>query len=264
METLTLPKIDLGTMPKKEQTISNKNSISVIILLVKNKNLLVKKPYEIDLLGKTMLDWVKLACSDYKTTLVDYDAEQEVVQLIKPYLDQSDYTMVFYSDTPLLKKSTVNDIVDYVLVKQPTVCKLTRGYVFNTAFAKDASKIYTVEPRYFDEEDFITAFNQKQVMIIQDILKNRIISFHLKNGVRIMDSNTTTIGADVTIESGTIIYPNNHIFGVCYIGKDVVLYPNNFIQNSIIDDECSVTYSVIKNSKIPAQTKIGPFEKIIQ
>ena len=32
------------------------------------------------------------------------------------------------------------------------------------------------------------------------ILKNRIISFHLNNGVRIMDATTTTIYADVTIE----------------------------------------------------------------
>ena len=265
METVTLQTIDTSKLSQTQPTSKKSDSVSVIVLLVKNDKFVgIDKPWQIDILGKTMQDWVTLACSGRKITYVEYDNKQEIISTIKPYLDQSEYTMVVYSDTPLLKQSTVNDVIDYCLLKQPSVCKLTRGYVFNTNFAKNADKIYTAEPRYFDEEDFMTAFSNKQLMIIEDIMKNRIIDFHLRNGVRIMDANTTTIGADVTIEKGTQIYPNNTIIGVCYIGKDVVLYPNNFIQNSIIDDECTITYSVVKNSKVPTQTKLGPFEKIIQ
>ncbi len=265
METLTMTSIDLEKELNVQKVADKKQSVSVIILLVNNKNFVgVDKPYEIDLLGKSMLDWVKLACQDYKTTLVPYDNSSDVLQTIKPHLDDSEYTFVVYSDTPLLKSTTVKDVIDYALLKQTSVCKLTRGYVFNTDFVKNADKIYTAEPRYFDEEDFMTAFNNKQLMLIEDILKNRIISFHLNNGVRIMDATTTTIYADVTIEQGVVIYPNNHLYGVCYIGNNVKLLPNNYIENSIIDDDCTIMYSVIKNSKVPAGTKLGPFEKIIQ
>ena len=75
---------------------------------------------------------------------------------------------------------------------------------------------------------------------------------------------SVSIDADVTIKSGTVIYPNNRIFGKTYIGNDVILYPNNIIENCYIDDNSSIEFSVVKNAEIPARSKIGPFEKIIK
>ena len=125
METLTMTSIDLNKELQTATVAQKKQSVSVIILLVQNKNFVgVDKPYELDLLGKSMLDWVKLACSEYKTTLVPYSNSQDVLQVIKPHIDDSEYTFVVYSDTPLLKQSTVQEVVDYALTKQTSVCKL--------------------------------------------------------------------------------------------------------------------------------------------
>lgn len=258
METLTLEKPEIETKQTEKK-------LSVIILLTKNSAFVGnEKPWELKLLGKSMKEWVTMSCNNYRIRYVEYDGKQDVVEVAKQNLDDTEYTMVLYSDTPLIRKKTVEEILDYCFVKNMSVCKLTRGYVFNNEFLKNADKIYTAEPQYFDEEDFMTVYNLKQLMLIEDILKNRVMSFHLKNGVRIIDGGSVSIDADVTIKSGTVIYPNNRIFGKTYIGNNVILYPNNIIENCYIDDNSSIEFSVVKNADIPARSKIGPFEKIIK
>jgi bifunctional N-acetylglucosamine-1-phosphate-uridyltransferase/glucosamine-1-phosphate-acetyltransferase GlmU-like protein len=258
METLTVEK------PLLENVTTGKK-LSVIILLTQNSAFVGNdKPWELKLLGKSMKQWVTMACDNYRIRYVEYDGKQDIVEVAKANLDDSEYTMVLYSDTPLLRKKTVEEIVDYCFVKNMSVCKLTRGYVFNNEFLKNAEKIYTAEPQYFDEEDFMTVYNLKQLMLIEDILKSRIMSFHMKNGVRIIDGSSVSIDADVTIKSGTVIYPSNRIYGKTYMGNNVTLYANNIIQESYIDDNCVIEYSVIKNADIPARSNIRPFEKILK
>ena len=258
METLTLEKPEIETKQTEKK-------LSVIILLTKNTAFVGnEKPWELKLLGKSMKEWVTMSCNNYRIRYVEYDGKQDVVEVAKQNLDDTEYTMVLYSDTPLIRKKTVEEILDYCFVKNMSVCKLTRGYVLSNEFLKNADKIYTAEPQYFDEEDFMTVYNLKQLMLIEDILKNRVMSFHLKNGVRIIDGGSVSIDADVTIKSGTVIYPNNRIFGKTYIGNNVILYSNNIIENCYIDDNSSIEFSVVKNAEIPARSKIGPFEKIIK
>lgn len=259
METLIIDRTEtqvLVDLPKL-------NKIKVIVLKVKNNAFKdVEKPYEISILGKTMLDWVRLAVDNYAVQMVDYENGADVIETIRPFLSDEDFTVVLFSDTPLIKKRTVDEIVDYATTKDVNVCKLTRGYVFKTKFLKLAEKVYTAEPHYFDEEDFITAFGYKQLSLIEDIMRNRILNFHLKNGVRILDLSSVSIDADVTIKSGTEIHANNRIYGACIIGQNVKLLPNNVITSSIIEDNCEILYSVVKNSKIPQNSKIGPFKNI--
>ena len=95
-----------------------------------------------------------------------------------------------------------------------------------------------------------------------NILKNRILDFHLHNGVFIEDKNSTFIDASVIIESGVKIEPNNVLKGETYIGKNVVLEPNNTILSSIISSGCDIKSSYIKNSKITENMVVGPFELI--
>lgn len=241
----------------------NTNNVAVIILQVNNPVFKVEKPYELKLLGKAMCQWVFMAAADYKPKQVPYNMEEDILEAIKPHLTDSKYTAVLFSDTPLLKAKTLDEIIDYAKVKKVGVVKLTRGYVFETEFVKNAETLYSAQPQYFDEEDFMTVYNYKQLTFIESILKTRILGFHMKRGVRITEPDSTTIEAEVTIEEGTIIYGGNRIYGTCYIGKNVKLLPNNYIKNSIIDDNSKILYSVIENSKIPPNSNIGPFEKII-
>ena len=263
METMTLevPQTKLEMFEEKQTD----NKITALILLTENKFFEpVKKPWELEVLGKSMQDWVVMAVGDIQYKFVAYDGKQDVLDVVRDNLMDSQYTLVLYSDTPLIKKKTVEEILDYCFVKNMSVCKLTRGFVFKNDFVKNATELYTAEPQYFDEEDFMTAYSFKQLMIIEEVMKNRVLNFHMKNGVRIIDGGSVSIDADVTIEGGTTIYPNNRIYGKTYIGNDCQLMPNNIIQDSYIESNCRVEYSVIKGAHINAFASVGPFEKIIK
>jgi bifunctional N-acetylglucosamine-1-phosphate-uridyltransferase/glucosamine-1-phosphate-acetyltransferase GlmU-like protein len=234
--------------------------VSVILLLVNNESYhTTKKSYEHTLFGKSIKEWVRLALLDAPVIEVEAKKTDDILSLIKPHLTENKYTVVLYSDTPLLTKKTFLEILEYVKIKQLSTLKLTRGYVFKTEYIKELEKIYNPQIAYFDEEDFMAAYNLKQLAMIGDILKNRILSYHLKNGVRILDPATTYIDAEVEIEEDVTIYPNNTIKGKSYLEKGVTLYENNVIDNSYILEGATITGSYIFNSVIGKHCGVGPF-----
>lgn len=249
--------MEVAVLTEKEIATTN-NNIAVVLLKVKSEI-----DYNINILGKSMIDWVRDSVGDFNITEIDYDTEDDVVSLIKPHLTDAEYTAVLFSDTPLLKHKTFIDVLDYVLIKQANVCKLTRGYIFKTEYIRNADFVYMTQPQFFEEEDFIAVTNSQQLAVVTEVLKNRINAFHCKNGVRILDQNNVYIESGVAIEKGVVIYPNNFICGACLIGKNTTLYPNNYIENSILEEGCKVTSSIIKGSKIPKNTEIKPFSSII-
>lgn len=252
----------LDTLPEKEMFKPN-HDVLVVILLEKNlnfKNFL--KPYEINICGRKMWEWVRLATSPCKQKTTTCTSESDILSLIKPLLEDHKYTAVFYSDTPLLKKATFDEIMYYVTSRDLNVLKLTRGFVFNTEYIKNASSIQSTQTEYFDEEDFMTAYDIKQLAFINDIMRNRILDYHMRNGVLIKHQQTVYIDADVVIESGTQIGANNHLRGKTIVGKNCVIDSNNIIENSIISDGCIIKSSYISESRISEYMTVGPFEKI--
>lgn len=75
---------------------------------------------------------------------------------------------------------------------------------------------------------------------VNSVLQARINKEHMLNGVQIINSSNTLIGPNVTIGTGTIIYPGNVILGNTTIGNKVELKANNTIENSTIGAETSV------------------------
>ena len=278
METLTLENQTLSsneiltddiifgkTETKKAMDTSGFGDFTVIILLAKNPAFKgVLKPYEINIYGKKMWQWVALACEGYKTKTVACSPESNILSLIKPHLEDTKFTAVFYSDTPLLQKSTIEEIFMFARSRDINVMRLTRGFIFNTEYVKTATEIAAMQTEYFEEEDFITCYNQKQVAFVSDIIKNRILDFHMSEGVQIVDPNTTFVDCDCIIGAGTRIEPNNIIRGMTFIYPNCVLDGGNIIENSIIGANCKIINSYISESRIKDRQVVGPYEKIIK
>ena len=81
-----------------------------------------------------------------------------------------------------------------------------------------------------------------------------------KNGVRIEDygnffmAGIVPIGKNTTIGSGVVIK------GESRIGKNVQIYPNCFIENSHIGDQCVILPgSIIRDSVIEKNVQLGPY-----
>ncbi|MGL5378796.1 bifunctional UDP-N-acetylglucosamine diphosphorylase/glucosamine-1-phosphate N-acetyltransferase GlmU [Clostridium sp.] len=110
-----------------------------------------------------------------------------------------------------------------------------------------------------DYEETIGVNSRTQLAEAEQILRKRINSKHMINGVTLIDPNTTYIGDDVEIGKDTIIYPGNVIEGKTIIGERVMLYPNSRIKDSVILSDVEIQSSVILESKIGEFTTVGPF-----
>jgi bifunctional UDP-N-acetylglucosamine pyrophosphorylase / glucosamine-1-phosphate N-acetyltransferase len=113
-----------------------------------------------------------------------------------------------------------------------------------------------------DYEETIGINSRVQLAEAENILRDRINTKHMVNGVTLIDPKSTYIGDDVEIGRDTVIYPNNVLEGNTKIGEGVLLYPNSRISNSIILNNVEIQSSVILDSTIGENTTVGPFAYI--
>ncbi len=90
-------------------------------------------------------------------------------------------------------------------------------------------------------------------------LKNKIIVNHMINGVIFHNPFTSIIGSKVVIEKGATIEANTIILGNSKIKEGAIIGPNAFLNNTIVKEETKIFYSMVENSQIGKQVKIGPF-----
>ena len=80
--------------------------------------------------------------------------------------------------------------------------------------------------------------------------------------VKVIDKNSTYIDPSSEIGRNTIIYPNNFILGNTIIGENNVIYENNHIENAKIGNDNKITNSYIVDSKIGNFNTIGPYSRL--
>jgi len=234
-------------------------NLAGIILRVNNPAFKREKPFDIQLFGKTMSEWVALGMGDAPFVFADYDGETDAPLAAKPHLSESEYTAVLFSDTPLLQKKTVLEALDYTAANNLNVCRMTRGYIFKTEFLRNADQIYTTQRQYFsEEEDFLTATDFEKLAFIGDVMRQRIIGFHMNNGIQITDPSAVLIEADVVIGAGTVIHSGNRLKGRTAVGENVVLHENNIITDCVIADGAELKSSTLTKSFVGKKTTVGP------
>lgn len=238
--------------------------ILFVVLLYKNDTFQVRAPYDLEILGKKMWQWVALAGEGYDIKSTPCTINSDVVSLVKPYIkEQHKLVVVLYSDTPLINKCNVDEIIDYFQYHKLNVLKLKRGYVFDADYLKSCESILATTNKLFDGEEFEPVDSYSKLYEVTKKLQKMIIDFHEKNDVQFLDKNTTYIDADVVIEKGCIIAPNNTIKGNSYLDENVVMEPNNIIKDSIISKNVILRSSYVSNSRISENVIVGPFETII-
>ena len=104
--------------------------------------------------------------------------------------------------------------------------------------------------------------DRKQLAAANDILQNRIKDDWMAKGITLINPDSITIDDTVILGADVIIEPNTHLRGKTVIGRASRIGPGSLIEDSQIGAEASVFYSVISQSTIADQCRIGPYSHI--
>lgn len=89
-------------------------------------------------------------------------------------------------------------------------------------------------------------------------MRKRINEKHMRNGVTLIDPESTSIGVDVVIGSDTIIEPNVKISGKTTIGEDCLITSGTRIVDSKIGNDITITSSTIEEAEMKDHSNCGP------
>lgn len=100
--------------------------------------------------------------------------------------------------------------------------------------------------------------NRVQLSQAEAILRRRKCEEVMLAGVTLIDPAATYIGADVTVGTDTVIYPNVLLEGNTVIGSGNVIGMNCRFVDSTIGDDNEIQSTVIVESQVGNHCKIGP------
>jgi bifunctional UDP-N-acetylglucosamine pyrophosphorylase/glucosamine-1-phosphate N-acetyltransferase len=113
-----------------------------------------------------------------------------------------------------------------------------------------------------DVEDFqeISGINNRlQLANACDILQTRVKAAWMMAGVTLINPDSITIDDAVELAPDVVIEPQTHLRGKTVIGAGSRIGPGSLIENSQIGENVTVLYSVITESSVQADCRIGPY-----
>jgi bifunctional UDP-N-acetylglucosamine pyrophosphorylase/glucosamine-1-phosphate N-acetyltransferase len=93
----------------------------------------------------------------------------------------------------------------------------------------------------------------------QAAMNRRLCEQHMRNGVTIIDPATTYLEPLLIIGSDTTLAPNTRLSGATSIGEGSYIGPNSRLVNAQIGARTEICESVVIDSKIGDECRVGPF-----
>jgi bifunctional UDP-N-acetylglucosamine pyrophosphorylase / glucosamine-1-phosphate N-acetyltransferase len=120
-----------------------------------------------------------------------------------------------------------------------------------------------VNARIFPDAEVFQGVNDRwQLSQCERVLRFQILKRHALNGVTLVDPESTHIEPDVEIGQDTVIEPATYLRGVSRIGSNCRIGPGSRVNDSTIEDGCSVLYSQVNEATMRRGSKCGPFTNL--
>lgn len=110
-----------------------------------------------------------------------------------------------------------------------------------------------------DVEEISGINNRKQLANAYTVLQERIKEKWLLAGVTLIDHDSITIDETVELSPDVTIEPQTHLRGKTVIASGCRIGPGSMIENSQLGENVTVLYSVLTDSTVEAETKVGPY-----
>lgn len=124
-------------------------------------------------------------------------------------------------------------------------------------------KKYLIETYICENFDETFGVNDRVALAYaENVMRIRINTMHMLNGVTLVDPNNTYIAPDVKIGRDTTIYSNVTLKSNTIIGEDCQIKPNSYLENAKIGDGVKILSSTITDSSVGSFSTIGPYSHI--
>lgn len=110
-----------------------------------------------------------------------------------------------------------------------------------------------------DPEETIGINDRVRLAEAEKILRRRINEHWMREGVTLIDPDTTYIDEDVEIGQDTIIKPFTFIEGKSRIGSRCEIGPQTRIKDTLIGDDVNIANSILLQSTVHDRVTVGPF-----
>lgn len=245
-------KINLSPMYKNDIT----KDVQIILFKVNYPE--ISSFFNQKICGKSQYEYLQNVCKGFYTQELEVNFTDNPILRAKSVLSKDyKYTALLFTDTPLLTRSTLLGILDYVKLKDLNFIRLYRGFVFSTSYLQTVDNVYDLKPLDFEAQDFTIVRDNKTLYTAHQIMQERIINYHLEQGVNILGKNVQ-IDADVSIKSGATISGSSQILGNSSIDKNANIC-SSIIENSVIGENSKIMSSTIKQSIIQQNVVVEPY-----
>jgi bifunctional UDP-N-acetylglucosamine pyrophosphorylase/glucosamine-1-phosphate N-acetyltransferase len=113
-----------------------------------------------------------------------------------------------------------------------------------------------------DYQEILGINDRKQLATAYEILQTRVKQNWMISGVTFVDPDSVTVDDTVQLNPDVVIEPQTHLRGQTIIESGSRIGPGSLIENSHIGENATVLYSVISDSVINANTRVGPFSHV--
>ncbi|HEY6325574.1 MAG TPA: bifunctional UDP-N-acetylglucosamine diphosphorylase/glucosamine-1-phosphate N-acetyltransferase GlmU [Candidatus Cybelea sp.] len=125
------------------------------------------------------------------------------------------------------------------------------------SFAGAGKAVRAVPAR--DHLDVLGINDRTELAMARKEMNARLCARYMRDGVTIVDPDTTYLEPELQIGADCVIYPNTTISRLSRLGRDGVIGPNSRLSNARLGDRVSVRESVVTDAAIGDGVSIGPF-----
>ncbi len=110
-----------------------------------------------------------------------------------------------------------------------------------------------------DPDEVIGINTRLHLAQAEALLRKRINTHWMLEGVSMIDPSQVYIEPDVTLGQDTILWPGTYLHGHTSLGKDCVIGPNTIVRDTRVGDHCKLLESVMESAIIEDHVDMGPF-----
>jgi bifunctional UDP-N-acetylglucosamine pyrophosphorylase/glucosamine-1-phosphate N-acetyltransferase len=104
--------------------------------------------------------------------------------------------------------------------------------------------------------------DRAQLAELARVLRDRIVTDHMRNGVAVLDPQTTWIDVDVQLAPDVTLKPNTQLHGSTTVATGAVIGPDTTITDSQVHEGAEIRRSEVIGAVIGAEASVGPFSYV--